>query len=203
MDKNDIKLWICTELNKINNVHKKFTYTSQVSPFCNGDIIKLQFNIFSKDNIVDPKSIEWTEPTISLVPGGIYEKSKFISKYSFDQIRACEVETQILFWKNIIPKDAENIVNSVKRIYGKLFDIQNIRYDVSKFYFFKIEMKAKQIGLLKQNEFSDFDINIVSNKLNVENEIQCIYLMNSYYYTKKMDIRIGTKIILYIVDMNR
>ena len=64
-------------------------------------------------------------------------------------------------------------------------------------------MKAKQIGLLKQNEFSDFDINIVSNKLNVENEIQCIYLMNSYYYTKKMDIRIGTKIILYIVDMNR
>ena len=203
LDKNDIKLWICTELNKINNVHKKFTYTSQVSPFCYGDIIKLQFNIFSKDNIVDPKSIEWTEPTISLVPGGIYEKSKFISKYSFDQIRACEVETQILFWKNIIPKDAENIVNSVKRIYGKLFDIQNIRYDVSKFYFFKIEMKAKQIGLLKQNEFSDFDINIVSNKLNVENEIQCIYLMNSYYYTKKMDIRIGTKIILYIVDMNR
>ena len=203
LDKNDIKLWICTELNKINNVHKKFTYTSQVSPFCYGDIIKLQFNIFSKDNIVDPKSIEWTEPTISLVPGGIYEKSKFISKYSFDQIRACEVETQILFWKNIMPKDAENIVNSVKRIYGKLFDIQNIRYDVSKFYFFKIEMKAKQIGLLKQNEFSDFDINIVSNKLYVENEIQCIYLMNSYYYTKKMDIRIGTKIILYIVDMNR
>ena len=203
LDKNDIKLWICTELNKINNVHKKFTYTSQVSPFCYRDIIKLQFNIFSKDNIVDPKSIEWTEPTISLVPGGIYEKSKFISKYSFDQIRACEVETQILFWKNIMPKDAENIVNSVKRIYGKLFDIQNIRYDVSKFYFFKIEMKAKQIGLLKQNEFSDFDINIVSNKLNVENEIQCIYLMNSYYYTKKMDIRIGTKIILYIVDMNR
>ena len=203
LDKNDIKLWICTELNKINNVHKKFTYTSQVSPFCYGDIIKLQFNIFSKDNIVDPKSIEWTEPTISLVPGGIYEKSKFISKYSFDQIRACEVETQILFWKSLMPKDAENIVNSVKRIYGKLFDIQNIRYDVSKFYFFKIEMKAKQIGLLKQNEFSDFDINIVSNKLNVENEIQCIYLMNSYYYTKKMDIRIGTKIILYIVDMNR
>ena len=203
LDKNDIKLWICTELNKINNVHKKFTYTSQVSPFCYGDIIKLQFNIFSKDNIVDPKSIEWTEPTISLVPGGIYEKSKFISKYSFDQIRACEVETQILFWKSLMPKDAENIVGSVKRIYGKLFDIQNIRYDVSKFYFFKIEMKAKQIGLLKQNEFSDFDINIVSNKLNVENEIQCIYLMNSYYYTKKMDIRIGTKIILYIVDMNR
>jgi len=64
-------------------------------------------------------------------------------------------------------------------------------------------MKAKKIGLLKQNEFSDFDINIVDNKIHLENEIQCIYLMNSYYYTKKMDVRIGTNIILYIVDMKR
>ena len=203
LNKNDIKLWICTELNKINNVYKKFTYTSQVSSFCYKDIIKFQFNIFSKDKIIDPKSIEWTEPVISIVPGGIYEKSKFISKYSFDQIRACEVETQILFWKNKLPKDDGGIVNRVKKIYGKLFDIQNIRYDVSKFYFFKIEMIAKKIGLLKQNEFSDFDINIVDNKVNLENEIQCIYLMNSYYYTKKMDVRIGTNIILYIVDMKR
>ena len=203
LSKSDIKIWICTELNKINNVYKKFTYTSQVSSFCYKDIIKFQFNIFSKDNIIDPKSIEWTEPVISIVPGGIYEKSKFISKYSFDQIRACEVETQILFWKNQLPEDDDNIVNKVKRIYGKLFDIQNIRYDVSKFYFFKIEMKAKKIGLLKQNEFSDFDINIVDNQVHLENEIQCIYLMNSYYYTKKMDVRIGTNIILYIVDMKR
>ena len=203
LNKNDIKLWICTELNKINNVYKKFTYTSQVSSFCYKDIIKFQFNIFSKDKIIDPKSIEWTEPVISMVPGGVYEKSKFISKYTFDQIRACEVETQILFWKNKLPKDDGDIVNRVKKIYGKLFDIQNIRYDVSKFYFFKIEMIAKKIGLLKQNEFSDFDINIVDDKVNLENEIQCIYLMNSYYYTKKMDVRIGTNIILYIVDMKR
>ena len=203
LNKSDIKIWICTELNKINNVYKKFTYTSQVSSFCYKDIIKFQFNIFSKDNLIDPKSIEWTEPVISIVPGGIYEKSKFICKYSFDQIRACEVETQILFWKNKLPEDDGNIVNKVKKIYGKLFDIQNIRYDVSKFYFFKIEMKAKKIGLLKQNEFSDFDINIVDNKIHLENEIQCIYLMNSYYYTKKMDVRIGTNIILYIVDMKR
>ena len=203
LNKNDIKIWICTELNKINNVYKKFTYTSQVSSFCYKDIIKFQFNIFSKDNIIDPKSIEWTEPAISTVPGGIYEKSKFISKYSFDQIRACEVETQILFWKNKLPENDDNIANKVKTIFGKLFDIQNISYDVSKFYFFKIEMKAKKIGLLKQNEFSDFDINIVDNNIHLENEIQCIYLMNSYYYTKKMDVRIGTNIILYVVDMKR
>ena len=190
-NKKDINIWICTELNKINNASKNFTYTSQVSSFCHGDMINLQFNIFSEGNIINPISIEWTEPAISLVPGGVFEKSKYISPYSFDQIRACEVETQILFWKNILPENDGGIVNEVKKIYGKFFDIQNIRYDVSKFYFFKVEMKAK------------FDINIIDYNENVENEIQCIYLMNSYYYSQKMDIRIGTKVILYIVDMKR
>ena len=202
-NKKDIKLWICTELNKVNNTSKNFSYTSQVSPFCNNDIIKFQFNIFSLGNVVDPLSIEWIEPVITLVPGGVFEKSKYISKYSFDQIRACEVETQILFWKNKLPQDDGEIVNEVKKIYGKFFDIKNIRFDVSKFYFFKIEMKAKKIGCLKENKFSSFDINIIDNESQVENEIQCIYLMNSYYYSKKMDIRIGTNLVLYIVDMKR
>ena len=95
------------------------------------------------------------------------------------------------------------IVNEVKKIYGKFFDIQDIRYDESKFYFFKVEMKAKKIGCLKQNKFSSFDINIIDYDDHIENEIQCIYLMNSYYYSQKMDIRVGSKIILYIVDMKR
>ena len=202
-NKKDVNIWICTELNKINNASKNFTYTSQVSSFCHGDMINLQFNIFSEGNIINPISIEWTEPAISLVPGGVFEKSKYISPYSFDQIRACEVETQILFWKNILPENDGGIVNEVKKIYGKFFDIQNIRYDVSKFYFFKVEMKANKIGCLKSNKFSKFDINIIDYNENVENEIQCIYLMNSYYYSQKMDIRIGTKVILYIVDMKR
>ena len=64
-------------------------------------------------------------------------------------------------------------------------------------------MKAKNIGCLKQNKFSSFDINIIDYDDHIENEIQCIYLMNSYYYSQKMDIRVGSKIILYIVDMKR
>ena len=64
-------------------------------------------------------------------------------------------------------------------------------------------MKANKIGLIKQNKFSTFDINIIDNNSNVKNEIQCLYLMNSNYYTKKMDIRLGTNITIYIVDMKR
>ena len=202
-DKNDIKLWLCTELDIINNSYKKFSYTSQVASFCYNDEIILQFNIFSKGNNIDPKSIEWTDPVESYVAPGVYEKSNFISSISFDQIRACEVETQVLFWKKKLPDDSKGIINDFKKIFEKYFEIKKIYFDESKFYFFKIEMKAKKIGLLKQNKFSSFDLNIIDYKSNIKNEIQCIYLINSNYYTKIMDIRIGTDIILYIIDMKR
>ena len=199
----DIKLWLCTELDIINNTYKKFTYTSQVVSFNYNDEIKLQLNIFSKGNNIDPISIEWTEPIESSIPSEIYEKSTFKSSVEFDQLRACEVETQILFWKNTLPKESEELIEDFKQIFEKFFKIKNIYFDESKFYFFKIEMKANKIGLLKQNKFSTFDINIIDYKSNLKNEIQCIYLMNSNYYTKKMDIRIGTNVTLYIVDMKR
>ena len=48
-----------------------------------------------------------------------------------------------------------------------------------------------------------FDINIVEYTNNIKNEIQCIYLMNSNFYTKSMEIRLGTIVTFYIVDMMR
>ena len=64
-------------------------------------------------------------------------------------------------------------------------------------------MEANKIGLLKQNKFSSFDINIIDSKSNIKNEIQCIFLMNSNYNNKVMDIRLGTDVTLYIIDMKR
>ena len=203
INEKDIKLWLCTELDIINNSYKKFTYTSQVASFSYNDEIKLQLNIFSKGNNIDPISIEWTKPVESSIPSAIYEKSTFKSAVEFDQLRACEVESQILFWKNTLPKEGEELIDDFKKIFEKFFKIRNIYFDESKFYFFKIEMKANKIGLLKKNKYSTFDLNIIDCKSNIKNEIQCIYLMNSNYYTKKMDIRIGTLVTLYIVDMKR
>ena len=201
--KDDIKIWLCTEIDMVNNIFKKFSYTSQVSSFCVDDEIIFQFNIFSKGNNIDPISIEWTDPVVSVAPQEVYEKSIFIPKIEYDQLRACEVETQILFWKNKLPEDDRGIINDCKKIFEKCFKIKNIFFDVSKFYFFKIEMKANRIGLIKQNKFSTFDINIIDYESNIINEIQCLYLINSNYYTKKMDIRLGTDITLYIIDMKR
>jgi hypothetical protein len=202
-NKKDIKLWLCTELDKINNSYKKFTYTSQVASFSYQDEIILQLNIFSKGNIIEPDSIEWTDPIESYAITGVYENSEFISSIPFDQLRACEVETQILFWKKKLPNDDGGIINDFKNIFEKFFKIKEIYFDKSKFYFFKFVMEAKQIGLLKQNQFSSFDINIIDSKSHIKNEIQCIFLMNSNYNNKVMDIRLGTDVTLYIIDMKR
>ena len=201
--KEDIKLWICTELDVINSIYKKFSYTSQVGSFCYKDIIEFQFNIFSKGNNIEPISIEWIDPIISNAKPYFYQNSKYISSIHFDQLRACEVETQILFWKYKLPKDDDNIINDFKNIFELLFKIKSISYDISKFYFFKFVTVANKKGWLKQNKFCTFDINIIDYEDNIKNEIQCIYLMNSNYYKKTMDIRIGTDVIFYIVDMKK
>ena len=201
--KSDIKLWLCTELEEINNLYKKYSYTSQVSSFCYQDEIILIFNIFSKGNNINLNSIEWMEPIISNAILGVYENSKFISSFKYDQLRACEVETQILFWKNITPNIDGGIVDNFKKIYEKNFEIKNIYFDISKFYFFKFEMIAKNIGIIKQNKFFSFDINIIEYKSHLTNEIQCIYLMNSNYFNKSMDIRLGTRVTFYIIDMRK
>ena len=201
--KEDIKIWLCTELDMVDNISKKFTYTSQVPSFSYQDIIKLQLNIFSKGNSIDPKSIEWSDPIISNTKLEIYQNTNYISPITYDQLRACEVETQILFWKNSLPEDDGGLVHEFEKIFSNFFKIKNIWYDVSKFYFFKIETIANKIGLIKQNKFSTFDINIIEYKDNIKNEIQCIYIMNSNFYSKTMDIRLGSYVTFYIIDMKR
>jgi len=200
-NKRDIKVWLCSEIDMINNIYKKFTYTSQVPSFCYNDILKLNFNILSEGNNVVPISVEWAEPIITTAKTQIYQNSSYISSIKYDQLRSCEVETQILFWKHNLPSDDDNIIEEFKKIFDKFFKIKNISYDVSKYYFFKFITIANKKGAIKQNKFLSFDINIVDYTSNIKNEIQCIYLMNSNFYTKSMDIRLGTIVTFYIVDM--
>ena len=202
-NKKDIKLWICTELGKVNNLNKKFSYTSQVSTFSYNDEIILKLNIFSNGTNLDPQNVEWTEPIISYANTGTYENSKFICSIKYDQLRACEIETQILFWKNKINEEEYEVVENVKKIFSKFFEIKEINYDISKFYFFKFKMIANKIGILKQNRFLSFDINIIDYNESIKNEIQCIYLMNSNFNNKPMEIRLNTCVTFYIIDMKR
>ena len=202
-NKKDIKLWFCTESGLKNSTNKNITYTSQISSFSYQDELILELNIFSKGNNVEPNSIEWSEPNISNEIMDIYENNSFISSIKFDPLRACEVELQVLFWKNIINKDIVNIIDDFKNIFQNNFKIQEIYYDISKFYFFKFKMIANKVGVLKHNRYLSFDINIIEYECNIQNEIQCIYLVNNYKNKKKIEIRLNSLVIFYIIDMKR
>ena len=201
--KSGIKRWISSEINSSRNFQKNLaiSYTSQVSPFSYGDEIQIQINIFNMKNIMDPGSLEWCKPIINYVEPGFYEKTKYINNIIYDPIRACEIEMQILFWSSF-PNEKQNlIIKEVTKIFEKFFEIKNIWTNSCKYDFYKIVMKPIKTGLISKNRFFSFDINIIDEDTPIQNEIQCIYFLNTNSFYKKMDIRLGNDFIFYILDM--
>ena len=201
--KSKINKWITTEINtmKNKNYHKLISYTSQVSSFSYGDEIQIQINIFNNNNILEPSNLEWCPLVVSPVSSSIYENTKFINKISFDPLRACEVEKQVLIWHDKFNNEQIIFFEEVKEIFKKFFNIKKMYFDKSKFNFYKIVMIPYKLGLLSRNKFCSFDINIIDLDSPAKNEIQCIYLINTNNYNNKMDIRLGNTLTLYIIDM--
>ena len=200
-EKSKINKWISTEINMMKNVHKTISYTSQVSSFSYNDEIQIQINLFNNNNIVEPDSIEWCEPIVSFASPLIYENTKFINNINYDELRACEVEKQILLWHDKLTKEQMAIYNEVNYIFKNYFKFQNVYCDKSRFCFYKFVMVPYKLGFVLKNKYCSFDINIIDLNSPIKNEVQCIYFMNTNNYTNKMDIRIGSTLTLYIIDM--
>ena len=198
--KSDIKIWLHTELFKENNFFKKFTYSSQISSFSYGDEIKFEINIFNQKKQINPKSIRWLPPVITDIEFNIYEANKFITNQIFDPLRCNEIEIQTLIWKEIPINNKNEFLQEFSNIFKKNFDIKNIYTYTSKHIFYKIKLIAKRKGIFAKNHFLFFDLNIIDYSEPLKNEVQSIYLMNSNYYNKKMDIRVGTLVIFYMTD---
>ena len=200
IDKSQIKIWFSSEVETYNKVKKRFTYCSPISSFSNGDTIQIEVNIFSKNRILNPFSIEVYDIKVEpLEFSCLYEKNHFISFTPYDPYRSCEIETLIQFWRT--DGIDKNFCNEFKRIFKKNFKINQIVYDVNKLYFYKINMVANKVGIIHKNNFINFQINIVPYEDNIENEIQHIGLLNSKVFMDKINIRIGTSIIIYITDI--
>ena len=196
-NKKNIEIWINNEINPSKNNIRNFSHTSQINSFAYGDELKIFFNI---SNLI-PKSIEWVEPVITPINPEVYRKGKFLSKVAYDSLRASEIENQILFWNEKLEKQQILLSNEIKKIYENYFEIKEALYDKSKYDFYRIEMIAKQKGTVVRNKYCSFDIKIVDFDSTVQNEIQCVYFMNSNFYSKRMEIRVGTKLFFYIIDM--
>ena len=201
LKKSNIKIWLHTELYKINKCWKTFTYSSQISSFCYGDEIKLEINIFNQKQQLNPYSIKWLPPEITDIENDNFEANKFISSSSFDPLRCNEIEIQTLVWKEIPIKDNKNdLLNEFFKIFEKYFIIKKIDTYTSKHVFYKIKAVANKKGIFLKNKYLFFDLNIIDYDEPLKNEVQSIYLMNSNYYNKKMDIRLGTIVFFYITD---
>ena len=199
--KSKVTLWVSSELEQFNNYSKRYCYISPISTFCNGDSFILEINIFSKNGAINPNSIEWTNPIIEDTTDELFEKKPVGKQVPFDPLRACEIENMIHLWKLDHEINKNSLINEFKKIYEKKFKIENIVFDISKIYFYKIKMVAKVIGKIPKNVFTNFDIDIIPYDSEVINEIQCIGLLNTINYSNSFKIRLGTNIIFYLTDI--
>ena len=201
--KSSIKKWISSEINTTKNFQKNFaiSYSSQISAFSYLDEIQIQINIFNRNNIINPKRFEWCEAIISSIEPDIYEKTKFINDVVYDQLRACEIEMQVLFWSHNITSRQQNLINDITKIFEKFFLIKDAFTNSCKYDFYKFILRPIKKGVLKKNKFCSFDINIIEEDASAKNEIQCIYFLNMNAFRNRMDIKLGNDLLFYLVDM--
>ena len=201
--KSSIKKWISSEINTTRNFQKNqiVSYSSQISSFSYLDEIQLQINIFNMKNIINPKQFEWCEPLISHIEPDIYEKTKYLNSVIYDQLRSCEIEMQVLFWSHNLTQKQNILINEIKKIFEKFFLIKDAVANTCKYDFYKLVMRPIKTGLFLKNKFCSFDINIIDEESPAKNEIQCIYFLNMNSFRNKMDIKLGSDLLFYVVDM--
>jgi hypothetical protein len=95
----------------------------------------------------------------------------------------------------------QQVLLSFINLFEKYFDIIEVLYDVSKFFYFKIKMQARRIGLLTKNKFMNLDIEIKERKSVISNECQSLFFLNHNSYRDKYQIREGIIVIFYITDI--
>ena len=171
-----------------------------IFPFKTGDYINIHINIFSSNGIVDPNSINWEPYSTEEIPNDFYQKNFNRNSIEFNSLRACEYERAVLFWKsdNLIVK--KNKIEEVKEILQDYFYIDKIMYEYIKAYYFKIEMKAKKIGVIPHNKLITCDIEVVSKDKAITKDIGNTCILNVLTYKSKVYIRINTNLILYIAS---
>lgn len=198
--KDDICYWLLSELEMFNEEKRRFCYSQPIGKFTYLDTIEFRIPVFTNNDTLDPLSLKWNNIIETDTPKGFYQKSLFKCPYPFDPYRACEVENMIHLWKsenNLINKI---LVKQFRAIFERLFGINQVVFDYSKFYFFKFIMTARYEGKIKKNKFTQFMIEIIGKNKEAINEIQSNCLLNSIAYTNRIQLRVGCKVVFYIID---
>lgn len=199
--KNNSPIWFSSEVEYFKGTPQRFCFAQPILNFDEGDSLILTMNIFSKTGAINPSSIIWKPMIVESAPKGFFQKSLLKSPYAYDKLRACEIENMVRFWRNenSVIKRAD-IIKDFRKIFGKIFSIEQILFDFSKIFMFKILMSVTKEGILNKNKFCNFCLEAVPKESSISYELQSIFLLNSNYINDKVQIRVGTSVIFYIIE---
>ena len=185
---------------------KHLIYSSPVINVNENDYIIFRIDLIENYNIIE--SISFNEPIVQSINKKYFHKTNFKQEQKFDKMRDCENELVINVWhddftfkdyvdKNIKYKD---FLPKIKKTFQEYFQIVESKYDISKFVFLRLTMKAKKIGILKKNIFSNKDIEIVDINFSLTKECIPINFVNTFSLNKNLKIKIGTIIDFYLIE---
>ena len=193
-------------LKKDELYQKHLIYSSPVININENDYIVFRIDLIENYNIIE--SISFNEPIVQSINKNYFHKTRFKQDQKFDKMRDCENELVINVWhddftfkeyvdKNIKYKD---FLPKLKKTFQEYFQIVESKYDISKFVFIRLTMKAKKVGVLKKNIFSNKDIEIVDIDSPLTKECIPINFVNTFSLNKNLKIKIGTVIDFYLIE---
>ena len=222
-------MWICSERDEIFNnatrnlgsglnsllsrflvsdelYQKHLIYSSPIINVNENDYIVFRIDLIENNNIIE--NISFNEPIVQSVEKNYYHKISFKQEQKFDKMRDCENELAINVWhdevtiknynKNNI--NYEEFFGKLRKVFEEYFEILNIKFDISKFAFIRMTMKAKKIGTLKSNIFSNKDIKIVESNTPLTKECTTINFVNTFSIYNNLIIRQGTVVDFYLME---
>ena len=222
-------MWICSERDEIFNntlrnnngginilltrcliadelYQKHLIYSSPIINVNEGDFIVFRIDLIENNNIIE--NISFNEIIVQNVNKNYFHKIAFKQDQKFDIMRDCENELTINVWhddyaiknynRNNI--DYEEFLKKLKKNFQEYFEILEIKFDISKFVFIRMTMKARKIGVLKSNTFSNKDIEIVDKKASLTKECTTINFVNTFSMYKNLTIKQGTIVDFYLME---
>ncbi len=194
-------IWFCSDMDDNNYIKRRIVYSSPVQYFCEGDYIYFKINLIEGNNGII-SDITFLPLKNDSAPRKLFLRGIFRSDIEFDKIRDCEIENMVLRWndENNLIKNSE-MYFYVNKCFSKNFEIKEIKYDILKIIFYRVKMIATKIGIVKINRVFNLNIEILPETSSTTNECINIGCVNTYTRSKKIQIRKGTLLILYITDV--
>ena len=181
-------------------------YTTPILSVNENDTLVFRIDLIQDNKIVD--CINFFDFSIQAASSPVYEKTHFIKSQKFDKLRDCELEIMVNFWHEEFAVEKfdgadgryRRFFDDLRGYFGRVFDVLEIIFDVSKKFLIKVVLKASKIGFLKKGEFCNKNIRVVPENTVLQNECVPISFVQTFDLSKTILIRKGTRVIFYFEE---